>query len=88
MFTGTVPNSTRHNGKKRPISPEQVIRLFNTASSSSSVPTSYRSNGTHDRGRRSPASSPPSTTHQVIFGGKYMKFKWKAQIKIISIFFF
>ncbi|XP_055598383.1 whirlin isoform X9 [Uranotaenia lowii] len=63
---GTVPNSTRHNGKKRPISPEQVIRLFNTASSSSSVPTSYHSNGTrHDRGRRSPASSPPSTTHQI-----------------------
>ncbi|XP_055630304.1 uncharacterized protein LOC129771049 isoform X3 [Toxorhynchites rutilus septentrionalis] len=62
---GTVPNSTRHNGKKRPISPEQVIRLFNTASSSSSVPTSYHSNGTRDRGRRSPASSPPSTTHQI-----------------------
>ncbi|XP_038108050.1 whirlin isoform X13 [Culex quinquefasciatus] len=62
---GTVPNSTRHNGKKRPISPEQVIRLFNTTSSSSSVPTSYHSNGTRDRGRRSPASSPPSTTHQI-----------------------
>ncbi|XP_065075688.1 membrane-associated guanylate kinase, WW and PDZ domain-containing protein 2 [Ochlerotatus camptorhynchus] len=62
---GTVPNSTRHNGKKRPISPEQVIRLFNTQSSSSSVPTSYHSNGTRDRGRRSPASSPPSTTHQI-----------------------
>ncbi|XP_052565094.1 uncharacterized protein LOC120415418 isoform X6 [Culex pipiens pallens] len=63
--SGTVPNSTRHNGKKRPISPEQVIRLFNTTSSSSSVPTSYHSNGTRDRGRRSPASSPPSTTHQI-----------------------
>ncbi|XP_035792898.1 whirlin-like isoform X4 [Anopheles albimanus] len=63
---GTVPNSTRHNGgKKRPISPEQVIRMFNTTSSSSSVPTSYHSNGTRDRGRRSPASSPPSTTHQI-----------------------
>ncbi|XP_055691368.1 whirlin [Lutzomyia longipalpis] len=66
---GTVPNSTRHNGKKRPISPEQVIRLFGTtSSSSSSVPTSsqYYSNGTRDRaGRRSPASSPPSTTHQI-----------------------
>ncbi|XP_052565095.1 uncharacterized protein LOC120415418 isoform X7 [Culex pipiens pallens] len=61
----SVPNSTRHNGKKRPISPEQVIRLFNTTSSSSSVPTSYHSNGTRDRGRRSPASSPPSTTHQI-----------------------
>lgn len=68
-LAGTVPNSTRHNGKKRPISPEQVIRLFGTtSSSSSSVPTSsqYYSNGTRDRaGRRSPASSPPSTTHQV-----------------------
>ncbi|XP_061510665.1 uncharacterized protein LOC1278883 isoform X5 [Anopheles gambiae] len=63
--SGTVPNSTRHNGKKRPISPEQVIRMFNTTSSSSSVPTSYHSNGTRDRGRRSPASSPPSTTHQI-----------------------
>ncbi|XP_055534772.1 uncharacterized protein LOC129724144 isoform X2 [Wyeomyia smithii] len=62
---GTVPNSTRHNGKKRPISPEQVLRMFNTTSSSSSVPTSYHSNGTRDRGRRSPASSPPSTTHQI-----------------------
>ncbi|XP_058840636.1 whirlin isoform X8 [Topomyia yanbarensis] len=29
------------------------------------VPTSYHSNGTRDRGRRSPASSPPSTTHQI-----------------------
>ncbi|XP_058840634.1 whirlin isoform X7 [Topomyia yanbarensis] len=63
--SGTVPNSTRHNGKKRPISPEQVLRMFNTTSSSSSVPTSYHSNGTRDRGRRSPASSPPSTTHQI-----------------------
>uniref|UniRef100_A0A182W9K9 PDZ domain-containing protein n=1 Tax=Anopheles minimus TaxID=112268 RepID=A0A182W9K9_9DIPT len=39
--------------------------MFNTTSSSSSVPTSYHSNGTRDRGRRSPASSPPSTTHQI-----------------------
>ncbi|XP_055856856.1 whirlin isoform X4 [Episyrphus balteatus] len=64
--SGTVPNSTRHNGKKRPISPEQVLRMFG-ATTSSSVPTSYHySNGTRDRsGRRSPASSPPSTTHQV-----------------------
>lgn len=65
---GTVPNSTRHNGKKQPLSPEQVIRMFGTTTSSSSVPMSYRySNGTRDRGRRSPASSPPSTTHQVGF---------------------
>lgn len=69
---GTVPSSTRHtphNGKKRPISPEQVLRMLG-ATTSSSVPTSYHySNGTRDRGgmggRRSPASSPPSTTHQV-----------------------
>lgn len=61
-----MPNSARHNGKKAPISPEQVLRLFGTTNSSS-VPTNYHySNGTtpRDRGRRSPASSPPSTTHQ------------------------
>lgn len=69
---GTVPSSTRHNGKKQPLSPEQVIRMFGTTTSSSSVPTNYHySNGgggtssSRDRGRRSPASSPPSTTHQV-----------------------
>lgn len=66
-YLGTVPNSARHNGKKAPISPEQVLRLFGTTTNSSSVPTNYHySNGTtpRDRGRRSPASSPPSTTHQ------------------------
>lgn len=73
-MSGTLPTSTagRHgvaaNGnKKRPISPEQVLRMFG-ATQSSSVPTSsyHYSNGTRDRtGRRSPASSPPSTTHQV-----------------------
>lgn len=68
---GGVTNSARHtassaNGKKRPISPEQVLRMFNSTTSSQSVPTNYHSsNGTRDRGRRSPASSPPSTTHQV-----------------------
>lgn len=63
-----ITSSARHNGKKRPISPEQVLRLFNTtSSSSSSVPTNYHSNGTRERNRRSPASSPPSTTHQVRF---------------------
>ncbi|XP_037934479.1 protein lap4 [Teleopsis dalmanni] len=76
--SGTLPNSTaatgvsgRHtmNGnKKRPISPEQVLRMFG-ATQSSSVPTSsyHYSNGIRgDRtGRRSPASSPPSTTHQI-----------------------
>lgn len=63
---GALHNTSRHNGKKRPISPEQVLRMFG-ATTSSSVPTSYHySNGTRDRGgRRSPASSPPSTTHQV-----------------------
>ncbi|XP_046807001.1 whirlin isoform X1 [Lucilia cuprina] len=78
-MSGTLPTSTaaRHglatgsaaaNGnKKRPISPEQVLRMFG-ATQSSSVPTSsyHYSNGTRDRtGRRSPASSPPSTTHQI-----------------------
>lgn len=79
-MSGTLPTSSaaRHgmstgagvaaNGnKKRPISPEQVLRMFG-ATQSSSVPTSsyHYSNGTRDRtGRRSPASSPPSTTHQV-----------------------
>jgi hypothetical protein len=64
---GTVPSSARHNTKKRPISPEQVLRLFSTTVSSPSVPTAYHhsSNGIRDRDRRSPASSPPSTTHQV-----------------------
>ncbi|XP_036216725.1 whirlin [Bactrocera oleae] len=77
---GTLPNSTATLGgrahssmgmangnKKRPISPEQVLRMFG-ATQSSSVPTSsyHYSNGTRDRtGRRSPASSPPSTTHQM-----------------------
>lgn len=65
LSSGAVTSSARHNGKKRPISPEQVLRMFNTTTSSQSVPTSYHSNGTRDRGRRSPASSPPSTTHQV-----------------------
>ncbi|XP_062711519.1 whirlin isoform X5 [Aedes albopictus] len=42
-------------------------RIGNSTSSlrGRSVPTSYHSNGTRDRGRRSPASSPPSTTHQI-----------------------
>lgn len=81
-MSGTLPTSSaaRHaistasgtgvmngNKSKRPISPEQVLRMFG-ATQSSSVPTSsyHYSNGTRDRsGRRSPASSPPSTSHQV-----------------------
>ncbi|KMY99471.1 uncharacterized protein Dsimw501_GD12647, isoform D [Drosophila simulans] len=79
---GTLPTSTAASGrsmgqhassngnKKRPISPEQVLRMFG-ATQSSSVPTSsyhYSNGGTRDRdrtGRGSPASSPPSTTHQI-----------------------
>lgn len=66
---GTLSNIARHSSdnKKRPISPEQVLRMFG-ATTASSVPSSYHySNGTKERsGRRSPASSPPSTTHQVL----------------------
>lgn len=61
-------SSSRHNiNKKRPISPEQVLRLFGTTTSSSSAPSNYNysNGGVRDRDRRSPASSPPSTTHQV-----------------------
>ncbi|XP_033158266.1 whirlin isoform X9 [Drosophila mauritiana] len=79
---GTLPTSTAASGrsmgqhassngnKKRPISPEQVLRMFG-ATQSSSVPTSsyhYSNGGTRDRdrtGRGGPASSPPSTTHQI-----------------------
>lgn len=59
-------SSSRHNiNKKRPISPEQVLRLFGTTTSSSSAPSNYNyGNGVaRERGRRSPASSPPSTSH-------------------------
>lgn len=70
--SSTVPVSSsiasRHNAnKKRPISPEQVLRLFGTTTSSSSAPSNYNyiNGGVRERGRRSPASSPPSTTHQV-----------------------
>ncbi|XP_058840696.1 whirlin-like isoform X7 [Topomyia yanbarensis] len=49
------------------IGPYGSTRIGNSTSSlrGRSVPTSYHSNGTRDRGRRSPASSPPSTTHQI-----------------------
>lgn len=68
----TMPSASvaSYGNKKRPISPEQVLRMFGAPpqSSSASVPTSsyHYSNGTRDRtGHRSPASSPPSATHQV-----------------------
>lgn len=74
----TISSSSRHNiNKKRPISPEQVLRLFGTTTtSSSSAPSNYNySNGSgRDRGRRSPASSPPSTTHQVNKVSNFMFF--------------
>ncbi|XP_060516526.1 whirlin isoform X2 [Cylas formicarius] len=64
-YLGSNPNfsSTRtlssSNNKKRPISPEQVLRLFGSANHSSG------SKANPERPRRSPASSPPSTTHQI-----------------------
>lgn len=65
--SATAAGGGRHNGKKRPISPEQVLRLFGAQPSSATAASSsyHYSNGTRDRGRRSPASSPPSTTHQI-----------------------
>lgn len=51
-----TPSAT--NNKKRPISPEQVLRLFG-----SNNPVNAKTNA--ERPRRSPASSPPSTTHQI-----------------------
>ncbi|CAH0557525.1 unnamed protein product [Brassicogethes aeneus] len=50
-----TPSAT--NNKKRPISPEQVLRLFGTGAGGGG-PKGV------ERPRRSPASSPPSTTHQ------------------------
>lgn len=55
---GRTPVSS--NNKKRPISPEQVLRLFGSNNPSSSVVKTGA-----ERPRRSPASSPPSTAHQV-----------------------
>ncbi|XP_066143648.1 whirlin isoform X2 [Euwallacea fornicatus] len=51
---------TPSNNKKRPISPEQVLRLFGTGTGNhaTGVPKSNL-----ERSRRSPVSSPPSTTH-------------------------
>lgn len=63
---GSNPNFNRTpgNNKKRPISPEQVLRLFG----------SNHHNGAKtnvERPRRSPASSPPSTTHQGSYRVQY-----------------
>ncbi|CAG9858702.1 unnamed protein product [Phyllotreta striolata] len=56
--SGRTPAAS--NNKKRPISPEQVLRLFGSNNPSSSVVKTGA-----DRPRRSPASSPPSTAHHV-----------------------
>ncbi|KAK9869538.1 hypothetical protein WA026_003294 [Henosepilachna vigintioctopunctata] len=56
------PSSGSGNNKKRPISPEQVLRLFGNTGG---VNNSHPKLNTDRPSRRSPASSPPSTTHQV-----------------------
>ncbi|KAK5645705.1 hypothetical protein RI129_004169 [Pyrocoelia pectoralis] len=60
-YLGSNPNFDRSlaNNKKRPISPEQVLRLFGAAQNQSNNKLNV------ERPRRSPASSPASTTHQV-----------------------
>nr|XP_022914234.1 whirlin isoform X1 [Onthophagus taurus] len=58
-YLGSNPNfrsTPGNNNKKRPISPEQVLRLFGNTQSNAKLNS--------ERPRRSPASSPPSTTHQ------------------------
>lgn len=86
---GAGASGAAANGnKKRPISPEQVLRMFG-ATQSSSVPTSsyHYSNGTRDRtGRRSPASSPPSTTHQVSCNLKNSKKLMTYNLKILQMY--
>lgn len=65
-FNRTPSSTTASNNKKRPISPEQVLRLFgNNHHFTSSSKSSAMANANVDRPRRSPASSPPSTTHQM-----------------------
>lgn len=59
-YLGSNPNFDRSasgNNKKRPISPEQVLRLFGSQNQ-----TTTKTNT--ERPRRSPASSPASTIHQ------------------------
>lgn len=55
---GFASTRTPSNNKKRPISPEQVLRLFGTGNHAAAVPKANL-----ERSRRSPVSSPPSTTH-------------------------
>lgn len=56
---GRITPST--NNKKRPISPEQVLRMFGNNQMNSAGGGKV----TSERPRRSPASSPASTTHQI-----------------------
>lgn len=69
-YLGSNPNFHQQrtpassNNKKRPISPEQVLRLFGTGSNTQAGGKL----NVVDRPRRSPASSPPSTTHQSNYG--------------------
>nr|XP_015833715.1 PREDICTED: whirlin [Tribolium castaneum] len=60
----TASRTTPSNNKKRPISPEQVLRLFGSNNQSNTKLNP-------ERPRRSPASSPPSTTHQVNYRTPY-----------------
>ncbi|XP_073942018.1 uncharacterized protein isoform X3 [Choristoneura fumiferana] len=72
----SLRNSTNHlsaaNGKKRPISPEQVLRLFGqggAAALGKALPPSHAPPLPAPARRHSPASSPSSTTHHAIYRG-------------------
>ncbi|XP_050670402.1 whirlin [Leptidea sinapis] len=75
----SLRNSTNHlsasNGKKRPISPEQVLRLFGqggAAALGKALPPSHPPPALPapiTTRRHSPASSPSSTTHHAIYRG-------------------
>ncbi|XP_049867613.1 whirlin [Pectinophora gossypiella] len=75
----SLRNSTNHlsasNGKKRPISPEQVLRLFGqggAAALGKALPPSHPPQplpAPLPARRHSPASSPSSTTHHAIYRG-------------------